>query len=359
MKFKIIALVILLGVFGARAQRLQVVDVDGQPIPYVCVTNERGVLVGTTDENGMLENTKNEKHLSLSHVAYKAKSVSTDTIASGVVVLDDVGFMLNEVIVKPKELLYVQTYFRLVYFDDEGPLYYRGGVVDNTYDIAKKKVSSKKRTIAKGANGLLRFLISSIVGGRIDKLGGLEEESIYDRIVARVKKGRLTMDNEEMGRRIISDTISSLGYVEIDTVARQRTTYFNQWAYYDHVKDTELRAKGKADKIKEHEPGVESFCEVYNIDESGHSGVSDFVMRQMLVGKKRSRNDGEYVIMLQTYTTARDYIDKKEFKQLRKENEVEMKIQELRAFEQAHNIPPLPETVQAIVDELFKKELSK
>ncbi|MBP5561484.1 MAG: hypothetical protein J6X70_06785 [Muribaculaceae bacterium] len=355
----LIVIVALVCVIGAQARQLRIVDMQGQPIPYVCVTNERGVLVGTTDEEGLVEDAKGQKLLALSHVAYKAKNVSTDTLAADIIVMDDVDFVLGEVTVKPKELLYVQTYFRLIYFDDEGPLYYRGGVVDNTYEIAKKKVSSKKRTLAKGQNGLLRFLISSIVGGRIDEMGSIEERSMYDRIVSGAEKGKLTLGDEVMGRRTISDTISALGYVETDTAARLRTTYFNRWAFSDHVKATELRAKGKENKIKERTPGVESFCEVYNIDESGHSSVSDFVMRQMLVGKKHRGGEGEYVIMLQTYTTDRNYIDKKEFKQLRKENEVEMKIQELRNFEKAHNIPPLPENVQAAVDQLFEKELSK
>ncbi len=356
----IIMVALLASFAGVQAQQLKVVDSDGQPIPYVCVTNERGVLVGTTDENGLVVNSKNEKNLSLSHVAFKAKNVNPDTLANGVIVLDDVDFMLDEVTVKPKELLYVQTYFRLIYFDDEGPLYYRGGVVDNTYDIAKKKVSSKKRTVAKGANGLLRFLISTLSGGYIDEMGSIEEKSMYDRILARVERDILFLSDEEMGRRTISDTICTLGYVETDTTARLRTTYFNRWAYRDHIKAAELRAKGKENKIKERREGrVESFCEVFNIDESGNSGVCDFVMRQMLVGDKHSRSDGEYVIMMQTYTTERNYIDKKEFKQVRKENEVEMKIQELRNFEKAHNIPPLPDNVQAAVDELFKKELSK
>ena len=46
-------------------------------------------------------------------------------------------------------------------------------------------------------------------------------------------------------------------------------------------------------------------------------------------------------------------------KQLRKENKVDMSIEELRRFEQSHKIPPLPENIQAQIDKLFEKELSK
>ena len=52
----LIVIVALVCVIGAQARQLRIVDMQGQPIPYVCVTNERGVLVGTTDEEGLVEN---------------------------------------------------------------------------------------------------------------------------------------------------------------------------------------------------------------------------------------------------------------------------------------------------------------
>ena len=69
--------------------------------------------------------------------------------------------------------------------------------------------------------------------------------------------------------------------------------------------------------------------------------------------------DMDYIILFETFTIGRDYIDKKEFKQTRKENEVEMDINELRRLEQNHHIPPLAPNLKAAVDQLFKKELKK
>ena len=127
-------------VVSLQAQRVQVVDTDGLPIAAVCVTNEKGALVGSTDNDGWLEDAKGVKHLFLSHVAFKAKDVNIDTIPSLCVVMEDANFQLAELEVKPKELLYVQTYYRCIYVCDEGPIYFRAGVVDNTYEIAKKKI---------------------------------------------------------------------------------------------------------------------------------------------------------------------------------------------------------------------------
>lgn len=64
------------------------------------------------------------------------------------------------------------------------------------------------------------------------------------------------------------------------------------------------------------------------------------------------------MIWLQVYITDRDCIDKKEFKQLRKDNKDDMEIAELKRFEQSHNIPVLAPDIQKQTDMLFSKELN-
>ena len=82
-------------------------------------------------------------------------------------------------------------------------------------------------------------------------------------------------------------------------------------------------------------------------------------MGQFLVnGHHRSSGD-TYTILLQCYATDRNYIDKSEYKQLRKDNKVDMNIFEIKQFEQGHNIPPMEAEIQAQIDKLFEKELSK
>lgn len=348
----------------AHAQRIQVVDTDGLPIAAVCVTNERGALVGTTDGDGWLNDAKGIKHLYFSHVAFRDMDVNIDTIPSMSVVMQDENFQLGELEVKPKELLYVQTYFRCVYVCDEGPIYFRAGVVDNTYEIAKKKVSTKTRSVSKGMNGFMRFVLSTLAGHIIDDWAGIDSLTYYKKIMKDVDKGNLFMTQDPSGRRIVSDTISVLGYIDDDVQAGQRTTNFDRWAYKDHKEATEKAAKeartGKKQKEKKKKSnGNHSYYEVFNIDENGKSRIDDLVMKQILVSGHFDRTDQDYIILLETYTIERDYIDKKEFKQTRKENKVDMDINELRRLEQNHHIPPLAPNLKAAVDELFKKDLDK
>ena len=361
---KKLSLLLLLLVMGtvAQAQRVRVVDTDGLPIAAVCITNEKGALVGSTDNDGWLDDAKGVKHLYLSHVAFKEIDVNIDTIPSLTIVMQDEDFQLSELIVKPKELLYVQTYYRCIYVCDDGPIYFRAGVVDNTYELAKQKISAKTRSVSKGQNGFMRFVLSTLVGHLIDEWARIDTLTHYKRIMNQVEKGNLFITEEPSGRRLVSDTISVLGYIDDDLQAGQRITNFDKWTYYDHIDATKAAAKeaktGKKQKEKTKKyTANNSNYEVYNINENGQSRIDDLVMRQILVTGRFERTDQDYIILLETYTIGRDYIDKKEFKQTRKENEVEMDITELRRLEQNHHIPPLAPNLKAAVDELFKKEL--
>ena len=358
-------LLLFLSLFMAmavQAQRIQVVDTDGLPIAAVCVTNEKGALVGSTDNEGWLNDAKGVKHLYFSHVAFKPMDVNIDTIPSLCVVMQDETFQLTELEVKPKELLYVQTYYRLVYVCDEGPIYFRAGVVDNTYELAKKKISAKTRSVSKGESGLMRFVMSTLVGHIVDKWARIDTMTYYKRIQKYADEGSLFITQETPTRRVVSDTISTLGYIEDDFQAGQRTTSFDHRTFNDHIEATEAAAKaaktGKKPKEKKEESrSNHGNFEVYNINENGQSRIDDLVMKQILVSGHFKRIDQDYIILLETYTIGRDYIDKKEFKQTRKENEVEMDINELRRLEKNHHIPPLAPNLKAAVDELFKEDL--
>ena len=105
MKKSLLMFLLLVIALAAQAQRIQVVDTDGLPISAVCVTNEKGALVGSTDNDGWLDDVKGVNHLFFSHVAFKAKEVKMDTVSNLCVVMQDQNFELSELEVKPKELL--------------------------------------------------------------------------------------------------------------------------------------------------------------------------------------------------------------------------------------------------------------
>ena len=80
------------------------------PIAAVCVTNGKGALVGKTDNDGLLKDTKDFDKLYFSHMAFQSKCVNLDTLSTDRIVLEDANYNLGEIDVKPKELIYVQNY---------------------------------------------------------------------------------------------------------------------------------------------------------------------------------------------------------------------------------------------------------
>lgn len=356
------------------ARQLQIVDVDNMPIAAVCVTNDKGALVGKTDNDGLLKDTKDFDKLYFSHMAFQSKCVKLDTLSSDRIVLEDANYNLGEIDVKPKELIYVQNYYRVTYVCDDGPIYFRAGVVDNTFEAATKKISSKSRNISRAENGLIRFLINTFSGRILNEWAKIDTITNYDRILKRVNKGFLKLSESVNDRRIISDSVCSLGYVEDDFKTNRRTLVFDRDTYRQHLREAEEAAKiekmmreGKTikekDKKKQDADSMavrdSKLYEVYRIDDEGRTGVRDMIMRQLMVSGHSKRTDHDYVILIEVFPVTCDYIDKKDFKQTRKDNEVEMNIKELRNFEKNHNIPPLAPNLKEQIDLLFAKDLAK
>lgn len=351
------------------AKRIQVVDTDNMPIAAVAVTDEKGALVGRTDNDGWLNDSKGLKKLFFSHMAFKPTKVETDTLSLDRVVMADADYNLGEVTVKPKELIYVQTYYRVSYVNNEGPIYFRAGVVDNTFEVATKKISKKARSISRAENGIIKFAINALSGRMLDNWAKIDTLNYYDRILKNAKKGHLIISEHENGRCIISDSICVLGYVDDDLDEHRRTVVFNRDKYLQHRDSIEeaariekLKLEGKPikeKKKKEVKDDDATYYEVIRIDDEGRSRISDVIMKQLMVKGHSRRTDTDYIILLEVFTTGCDYIDKKDFKQTRKDNEVEMNIFEVRQFEKNHNIPALPPNLQAEVDKLFAKDFEK
>ena len=90
---------------GAKAQKIQTVDKDGQPIAYASIITEDGTFIGTTDLDGILDDVKGAEVVSITHVAYQPKKVKVGQ--GGRVTLEDADFGLPEITVTKKSHVYV------------------------------------------------------------------------------------------------------------------------------------------------------------------------------------------------------------------------------------------------------------
>ena len=340
-----------------HAQRVQVIDSNGMPIPFVIATSGDGKCIGTTDVDGWLDVASGNTTITLSQVAYKSLTMDVASIEGGKIVLEDASYDLPEVVVRPKELIYGQTYFRLCYIDDDGPVYYRGGVIDNTYDVAKKKVSAKTNHISKAKFGLLRFVVDRFAGN-FDHFSRLPEVPYYKKLLKMRDEGEITITDAGNGRQVIADDVSTLGYIYWDVKERTRTVSFDMSRYNKHQREAQKRAKAeKKGKSYEADTTISdsgTIYQVYRTDSVGNSRVDDFVMSQYTQEGVHRRQKTNYIIQLQSFATDYAYIDKKEYKQLRKAN-----INELRQFEKNNRIPPLAPNILEQINKLFENDLSQ
>ena len=67
MKKILLIAVTIMTAMSAMAQKIEVVDADGNGIPLVSVTTEDGVFIGKTDQNGVLADVKGAQKVGLSH----------------------------------------------------------------------------------------------------------------------------------------------------------------------------------------------------------------------------------------------------------------------------------------------------
>ena len=81
-KILMIVAVAMMTAMSAQAQKIQVVDDDGNGIPLVSVLTENGIFIGTTDLNGVLADVKGAGKVALTHVAFKPQLVTVADLPS-------------------------------------------------------------------------------------------------------------------------------------------------------------------------------------------------------------------------------------------------------------------------------------
>jgi hypothetical protein len=82
-KYLLTLATLLLITLGAKAQKLTVVDSDGNGIHLVTVLTEDGNMIGVTDLSGTLLDVKGAAKVVLTHVAYKSKLVDMSALQGG------------------------------------------------------------------------------------------------------------------------------------------------------------------------------------------------------------------------------------------------------------------------------------
>lgn len=346
--------ILFVAAIGARAQRIEVVDTDGNGVAYATVLNSDAEFIGTTSLEGILADARGAKSITVSHVAFKSKEVKLDG-RDVRVVLDDADFNLAEIVVQPKPLVYVQTYYRMyVYSEKEGIIYYRAGLTDNAYDPQKKKVTASTSHLAKAKKVIVKTLLG-LLGSLLDEISHIKTGKVEDRMLEKGKEIGLTITEESPGRKRIDDKWGTLGYITDDKEDGVRRISYDSQKLVLHYMEAEGKEKELARKenrdAKRTNRTKTNYC-VYQIDENGNYDPEDFVVLENLTSYDEE-DDGEtdhFINGLQVYSIERAYVTKEELKQRKKQNKMKMTLPNIKQFERQRGIPPLHPSVQKAID---------
>lgn len=346
---------LLLITISAKAQKLTVVDSDGNGIHLVTVLTEDGNMIGVTDLDGTLLDVKGAKKVVLTHVAFKSKLVDMSALQAGKVTMEDLDYNLAEIVVKPKPLIYVETYYRVYAFANDSLRYYLAGIMPNAYDVEKKKVKSGSYTQSYG-----EFSISTGAaitwGARAQefKAGKIHKSGAIDLVKGGKTKDRYfaTLTDEGKGRQRVSNPEGTVGFIEIEDNEVHMTLDAGKMQMYRN----KALGQDRVLKAREEKEYDYEFNEVFNLDEDGNATMADLVMSsdhwEWNGGKGRMK------LIIETYAIEHAYIDAKDFKEKKKELKKKyvsaMKLDALEAYATSHGIPALAPTLRKAIEKLSK-----
>ncbi|MBO4802545.1 MAG: carboxypeptidase regulatory-like domain-containing protein [Bacteroidaceae bacterium] len=344
-KFFLMVVAAMMAAMNVNAQRIQVVDSDGNPIPLVTVLNEDGTMIGTTNLEGVFEDLQGVAKVTVTHVAFKSRQVNVADLADGRITMEDADYSLAEIVVKPKPFIYVETFYRAYVYREDSLVYFKCGIMPNAYDPKKKKMEHGSLYQARTEYApTMGFAVNW--GSRIDlqKPGQVRlfptDKSMKEKyLVEATQKG----DGKEYSNAdgIVGRLVSR------GNQARMTLDGGKMQMYVNRVKGQTKMLKKREEKEYEYK-----FTLIHNSSEDGY-GLTSFVMSTdhwEFTDKK-----SHVTMVVEAYATAHGYMDKAEFKDKKKEIKEEHKsatLESLEAYAAAHGVPALSSAVRQAVNKL-------
>ena len=351
-KLLMIAVVAIMASMNAQAQKIKVVDADGNGIPLVSVLTEDGLIIGTTDLNGELADVNGAAKVALTHVAYKPQLVSVASLRDGSVTMESVDYGLEEVVVKPKPFFYVEYYFRAFSYINDSLRVYSAGIIPVGHEIQNKYKGKTHGVWSFGgaANKALTWNTQDMEAKAEDAAKDaaawpLEKQVRESEKFKNYYKVSLEPDGEN--RWLIRNPEEVLGcLVYADGFSRVTLDGGKSQIYANKV-----NGEDKIAKIREDRNYTYLYNEVYQLNEDGVAERESFAMEQH--HWEYNSKKGRKVLIIYLYATDKGYLDEKEFKarskELSKGRTGDMSLDELEEYERTHHIPALaPEQIKAI-----------
>ena len=360
-----ICLTIILSLYGAMsvyAQKIQVVNKEGQGIALASVIDGNGVLIGLTDLNGVLADVKGASTIAVTHVAYKPQSVNVASLTGGRVTLEENDFGLDEVVVMPKPLMYTELYYRFYAYVDDSLRTFRAGIAPYTYNLQKKKTTIKYSDYAMAIFNLKDVTWwqvrseNMIKGGVVSTPsemnltnGHFKEKYDIEKVANGENRWLIVNPKDTVGTLIRANGIST---VTIDGAKAQM---------YANERDGQTKLLKKRQELDY----TYQYVEVFRVNEDGEVGRDDYLMS--LNHWEHNGKKGRETYIVEAWVTDRGYMNEDEFKQKRKDidalsstqNMWHMPLEELEVYERQHNIPAISDEVRKAISLITRERWTK
>ena len=350
-RFLIMVAVAMMTAISAQAQKIEVVGADGHGIPLASVLTEDGNLIGTTDLNGVLADVKGAAKVAVTHVAYKPQLVTVADLQEGRITMEDVGYDLAEIVVKPKPYIFVEVFYRVYVYRDDSLCYFLSGIMPNAYDIQKKKMErgSYYQAVAEHCNKMgaasTWFVRAQHYGAGKGVTKGMSyvNEQLKEKYFVTATVDDSTHTTYSNPEDVIGQLVRTGGQMRMTIDAGKAQMYAN-------------KAKGETKILeKREEMGYEyQFTMILNDNEEEDHAVENFLMES----NHWEYNDkkGHVKFFVENYATNHYYMDKQEWKDKKKAMKEDysnkMTLDQLDAYATSHNLPTLSTAARQAIGKL-------
>ena len=384
-KILMLAAVALMTAVSTLAQRIEVVDAEGNGIPLVSVTTEDGVFVGKTDLNGVLDDVKGAQKVGLSHVAYKPQLVTVASLQGGRVTMEDADFGLAEIVVKPKPYIVVEYYVRGFRYIGDSLRAYGAGIIPVAYDI-RNGYKPKTRNVnsmgvyANKAPGWHLAEISNKTeemckhnkGSMTDKWVMTKKvQDTYGLTVAKDSASRmqngarsdsaeaqpvLAEGKDGANRWLVTNPKGKIGQIVHNGGRSYATLDAGRMQRYQDEK----QGNQKLMKMREERNYAYEYATIYRLPGDDDGDIPDLARLVMEMDHWEFNSDkGRHRDIYYAYVVTHYYADEAEFKARSKELNQghpysNMTLEELQAYERQHNIPALSASQLTAIQTLKK-----
>jgi hypothetical protein len=360
MKKRFFALVIfvIMTSLSMQAQKIHVVDDNGNDIPLVSVLTEDGVLIGTTDIDGVLADVKGARKIALTHVAFKPQLVNVASLKDGRVTMESVDYGLTEIVVEPKPYYYIEYYFRGFSYIGDSLRAYAAGIIPTAHEIQNKyKAKTRFNAWAFGgaANKALAWNTQDLV---LKAEKGVKSVQTPLELAARNNKKfydyySLSIDEDGENRWVFKNPEGVIGHFShSDGMYRSSIDAGKLQIYANKANGENSMAKARESRDYDYQ-----YSEVFKLDEDGKLQRGNFVME--LSHWEYNSSKGRRITILYIYAADKGYMDEDEFKArskaLNKGRSGDMALSELEEYERTHNITALAPQQQKAIKELKKQ----